>query len=248
MKLAGSDVGRASLIVKGAYWQESKIRHFGQVVEGDHVEFLVPNEVDRLEYVLIGANGEMYDLQRERWGSPSGITRLRTGREDNALVRQIRAALDIGEGEEIEFKPFIDPAQPLGPIREKSKFREILRTIAAFANTNGGCIFLGTSDDCSVGGIQMGLAKWQDAEVSDDIRNRYKGALTNKIRGELLGDCRFWMAFAEVDGATVAIISVSRFESAPVGLRDEGLCYVRRGASNRFLSPHEWHTIFGQSA
>ncbi|MDE2113164.1 MAG: ATP-binding protein [Alphaproteobacteria bacterium] len=245
LKLAGSDVGRASLIVKGAYWQDRKIHHFQRAVEGDHVELAVPSEVERLEYVLIGDGGEMYDLQREGWRATSGITRLRTEREDDALVRQVRAALEIGEGEEIEFKPFIDPTQPLGSVREKSKLREILRTIAAFANTDGGCIFLGISDDCSLGGIQVDLAKWTDAEAGAEACNRYKGTLTNKIKGELLGDCRFWMAFADVDGATVAIMTVSRFELAPVGLRDEGLCYVRRGASNRFLSPHEWHTIFG---
>lgn len=246
LMLAGSDVGTVSLIVKGAYYLEGKIHHFEKGVTGDHLELAVPAEVERLEYALIGTDGQLYDLQREAWGRPTGVIRQRTRHADDALVQQVRAAQVLGEGQEIEFKPFIDPALPLGSVREKTKFREILRTIAAFANTGGGSIFLGIGDDCSLGGIQGDLAKWQKAEVSDDVCSRYKGALTNKIRGYLVGDARFLIAFVTIDGAVIAIVSVSRFETAPVGLKDEGVCYVRRGSNNRYLSPHEWLMIFGQ--
>lgn len=246
LTLAGSDVGSVGLVVKGAYWMSGRIHHFESGVSSDHVELRVPNEVERLEYVLIGPDGQMYDLQREAWGTTAGLTRQRSEQPDDALMAQVGDAREAGEGEEIEFKPFVDPAQPIGPVRGKSKFREIVRTIAAFANTRGGCIYLGVDDDCSLRGIQDDLAKWAKAKIGEDVLARYKGALTNKIRGELVGDVRFWIAFAAIDRATVAVISVSPFEAAPVGLKDEGLCYVRRGSSDRYLSPHEWLTVFGE--
>lgn len=246
LTLAGSEVGRSSLIVKGAYWLDGKIHHFEGGATEDQVELPVPNEVERLEYVLLGTDGQMYDLQREGWGQTAGLARSRSGRTDDALIQQILEAQEAGEGETVEFKPFIRPDEPLGGVREKGKFREILRTIAAFANTAGGRMFLGVGDDCSLSGIQVDLAKWQNGEVSEEVCKRYGGALTNKIRGEIVGDCRFGIAFSEMGGATIAILTVLRFETAPVGLKDEGLCYVRRGSSNRYLAPHEWRTIFGQ--
>ncbi len=247
LTLAGSEVCRSALIVKGAYWLDGKIHHVEARVTADHVELSVPNEVERLEYVLLGVDGQMYDLQREGWGQTAGLARGRSSRTDDALVQQILEAQEAGEGDTIEFKPFIHPDQPLGGVREKGKFREILRSIAAFANTSGGRIFLGIRNDCSLNGIEVDLAKWQNAEVSEEICNRYRGALTSKIRDDIVGDCRFGIAFSEVGGATIAVLAVSRFETEPVGLKDEGLCYVRRGSSNRSLAPHEWRTIFGQS-
>lgn len=249
LNLGGSAIGSITLIVKGAYRIEGKLHHFGGLAIGDHVEFQVPNEVERLEYALIDSEAGLYDLQRESWGAQAGSLRRRASTPDDALVQHIRDAVESGEGPTVEFKPFIDPNEAPGAIREKTKFREILRTIAAFANTAGGSIFFGVEDDCMLKGIQEDLAKWGDCEPNEGLRIRYKGTLTNKLCDHLLGDIRFAIAFATADDALIVVLSVARQEGAPVGIKDDGHYYVRRGSNSVRLMPHEWPTVldFSQS-
>jgi Putative DNA-binding domain len=243
LSLGGSAIGSIPLIVKGAYRYDGKLHHFGRQAIGDRVEFLVPNEVERLEYALIDLKARLYDLQRESWGAQTGSLRQKASTPDDALVQHIRDAVESGEGPKVEFKPFIDLDEAPGGIREKTKFREVLRTIAAFANTEGGSIFFGVEDDCMLEGIQEGLAKWGDCEPNEDLRTRYKGTLTNKLCDHLLGDIHFGIAFATVDDVLIAILSVAQHESAPVGLKDDGYYYVRRGSNSVRLLPHEWPSV-----
>lgn len=75
------------------------------------------------------------------------------------LADQVREACESGEGLHVEFKPFVAPEQKLGSSSEKTKLREVVTTVVAFANTEGGHIYLGVEDDCTMSGIDEGIQK-----------------------------------------------------------------------------------------
>lgn len=66
-------------------------------------------------------------------------------------------AIAEGEGERTEFKEFVDLPRGKEPLADKDKFMQLLRTAAAFANTAGGTLYVGVSDDCEIVGVDQGV-------------------------------------------------------------------------------------------
>ena len=100
---------------------------------------------------------------------------------------------------------------------------DIKNTVAAFANTDGGKVFIGVNDDGSVYGVP-------DA---DAVMLRVTNAIRDSIRPDvtLFTEC----AAEKMDGKAVVVISVQRGTARPYyiagkGIRPEGV-YVRQGAS-----------------
>jgi hypothetical protein len=248
--VAGSGVGTTPLRVKGAYWEGKAIRHFETRVQDSRAELIVPGDADRLEYYLIDDEGTVYDFHRE----DRFLRRERkaTGSVQNAREQQVRQACESGEGLRIEFKPFIDPADKHARTEETTKrlegtkLREILETVAAFANTEGGHIYLGVNDDCTVSGIGDALRTWAKAALDEMSINRYLGALKGKIKEFMDGEVTLQLSHAELDGMLVAIIDVSPAVHGPVALRNEYHLYVRSGASNRKARPDQWKGIISK--
>lgn len=125
-----------ALLVKGAYWIKSTIHHFEGTVSDGGVALSVPDRVDRLEYVLIDDDGEIYDYQFESGSGHSGLVRERMGDDADRLAQLVHTACATGEGRYVEFKPLIDFREGLGAQGKKTKYRELVRTIVAFANSD----------------------------------------------------------------------------------------------------------------
>lgn len=100
---------------------------------------------------------------------------------------------------------------------------DVRKTVAAFANTLGGELFIGVDDDGSVVGL----------ENPEDVLLRVSNAVRDAIRPDVSMFCDY--AVQEIDGKRVAVIRVQRGTSAPYyltkkGLKPEGV-FVRQGAS-----------------
>lgn len=231
--IGGTGIDRLSLTVKGAYWEGSCMTHFEKEVTNGKARLSVPDDVDRLEYVLTDSDGTVYDLQREDRFYHTGLGRQRLDGAARDLAEQVRTACLEGEGMRIEFKPFIDCERGMGTKANKTKLRELITTVVAFANTQGGRIYIGIDDDCCVSGIAQELEQWAKAEVSEDAANRYRGALTRKIKDDLVGDVPVRVSYTLVDDAPVMIVDVAQSAAKPVMVRGDNILYVRAGASNR---------------
>lgn len=134
LKIAGAVVDNLALEVKGAWWDESGIHHFDARVSDGCAQLTIPNNANRLEYVLVGeTNGEVYDYQQEEGNHHTGLGRKNKTEKERTLTHIVREAQKKGEGLKIEFKPFIFPAN--------DKLDEIIRTVAAFSNAQGGEYF-----------------------------------------------------------------------------------------------------------
>lgn len=242
--VSGTDVNRMSLTVKGAYWQQKTLRHFESVVQGGRVIIHVPEDVDRLEYVLVDERGGIYDFQREDRFGDSGLGMRRPDKSVANLAQRIMTACLDGEGMHTEFKPFIECEDGIGPRNRKTKFRELVTTVVSFANAQGGCIYIGIDDECAPSGVAEPLAKWAKAKVSEEVAYRYCRVLTAKLRDNLNGDIPLRVSHAFLDGAPIVMVDVSPSPAKPVAVTGDNLLYVRAGASNRQLPPDQWPSYF----
>nr|WP_295771676.1 ATP-binding protein [Rhodoferax sp.] len=235
LKIAGTEADDIRLTIKGAYWEEKSIRQLSAVVGDLRAELTVPSHVDRLEYFLIDREGTVYDFHREDRFSGHRLVR----NTKSTLENQVRRATYEGEGQQVEFKPFVDPDQRYTSDGPKTKLREVITTAVAFANTEGGHIYLGVDDDCVATGIEQELQQWAKAKVDGSVIERYLGSLKSKIKDSVSGDLTLSASHAFIDEVLVAIIEVKPNEGTLVNINQDYVVYARSGASNRKVPPSQ---------
>ena len=115
--VGGTETASAALTVKGAYWSNDAMHHFEEAVQQGMARIPIAGDTYRLEYVLMDADGCVYDFQQENRFNESGlgIHRLDSAAQDR--TRQVLTACLDGEGMHNEFKPFIEVAKAIGPNR-----------------------------------------------------------------------------------------------------------------------------------
>ena len=101
--------------------------------------------------------------------------------------------------------------------------QEAIETAAAFANTNGGVIFIGISDNGEIRGITIGK------ETLRNWSNRIAQATEPRVALEIESVDR--------GGKSILLIRISESSLKPVSVK--GVCYKRVGNSNRVMSPQE---------
>lgn len=241
--VAGTEIESLSLMIKGAYWEEKSIHHADALVNNSKTELSVPADADRLEYYLIDAAGTVYDFHREDRFSRLSAGANTLGSIQRTLEDQVREALNDGEGLHVEFKPFVEPEQKLNSGGQKTKLREIVTTVVAFANTDGGHIYLGIDDDCSATGIDQKLCEWASAPVDASIISRYLGELKSKLKDLVHGEVTLRLSHAQIDGVLVVILEVPPAGIKPVAIQQDNYLYTRTGASNRKVPPDQWRNV-----
>ena len=245
ISVAGTEVAHLSLFIKGAYWQGNAIRHFEIPVQGKIAGLAVPDEVRRLEYVLVDSNGVAYDRQREDRFVDEGLGRRRLQRKTDGLVNEVRQASLIGENQRIEFKASVEPEQQLVENHQETKLHELICAMAAFANTDGGTIYVGVDKHCIVLGIDSWLKTWSRDKIrrGEDPLDRFIGALRSRINDSIEGEVNFTIDSVKVDGATVVVIKTAPAQVLPVTVRYDRHLYVRIGPNNSAVHPGRWRDV-----
>ena len=121
----------------------------------------------------------------------------------------IKQRIAHGENTTTEFKENFD--------------QETIETAAAFANTNGGVIFIGVSDRREIRGVTIGR------ETLRDVSNRISQATEPRVIVDVES--------VEVVEKSVLVVHIAEVSIKPVSVR--GRCYKRVGNSNRVMSPQE---------
>ena len=125
------------------------------------------------------------------------------------IATQIQALIAGGEGQTVEFKQDIPGDK-----------EQMLKTMAAFANDQGGVVILGVKDKT---GELTGL-KEDVSRKQDDIRQMIRTTLVPEI------DVRFEPC--EIEHRTILAIYVDKGQTPPYGLNPtKPVYYVRRGAT-----------------
>jgi hypothetical protein len=149
-----------------------------------------------------------------------------------------RGLIALGESQTLELK-----ATARWNLREskadKAMEQMIVKTVAAFLNSDGGNLLIGVQDDGSIVGIEP-----DHQVVSEPKRNRdfYERWLTEK----LLGQCgkqhtaNLSLSFVRLEDKDVCLVNVLRASSAVyVKENDQDKFYVRTGNSTQALTPVE---------
>ncbi len=128
-------------------------------------------------------------------------------------------ALKYGEGPAVEFKRAVS-------LEGTSAANQVLQTVAAFANTGDGSVFIGVEDDGKVKGLPLENQKAKDSfshRISQKIRDCIKPIPVTRVD------------FLEAGGCTVCRLFVPRGDDPLYYL--EGTIYVRYGSADIKAQP-----------
>lgn len=219
------------LRVKGAYWihmHDAKYERIDAAIPpADVVELHIAEDASRLELFLIGPDETLYDYHLEgRWpteGIASVLSGDQTRSSDEKLVEQ---AIQSGEGMGVEFKPYLDP--------DNRKRDELIRTVVAFANKQGGTVLIGVDNDCRVTGVERELTNRYRERTGDLVQciSMYQGEILQLINARVVPDADVKLSTIPFAGHRVLLIKVPEGQVKPYrDVQGENL-YIRRGASN----------------
>jgi hypothetical protein len=172
------------------------------------VRLALPGGVPDNGYVVLGRGTRWLDYRHlSRLVIDSDAT---TDAPD--LATQYEQLRYRGEGESLEFKE----QTPIERDRDR-----MLKTIAAFANGDGGVILFGIEDGT---GVLKGLQGIDPAREAD--------RLTNMIRTVLVPQPKFRILHSDVNGKLIVSLTVEAGDNPPYGIHPEKPeYYVRRGAT-----------------
>ncbi len=147
-------------------------------------------------------------------------------------VPDLQEALSRGEGQNVEFKRGLSEEQS----KASSVEDELLKSTAAFANTNDGIIFIGVDDGGRIRGLRLDFSQ----------RDRFEQKVRQLIRNRIKPTPPTQVSFEEVRGLIVAKIAVARGE-APIYLLN-GTIYVRDGSSDVQAQPDHLKRLVAEFA
>jgi|GEM_PF-6730963 len=145
--------------------------------------------------------------------------------------RDIADLLAEGEHGKLEFKrQFANGQKEASPTG-------VIKTIAAFANTDGGEILIGIGDDGQVLGIETEAGKYGG-------KDKLEAAIRNAIRDSLNTDSSrlYRLKFETYQDALLCRIEVSRSQDK-IFVAQKGEFYTREGNVTRSLSPRDYHEM-----
>ena len=177
----------------------------------NQVEFTFENDFEFISGVVMdNETGEMIDHREYSFsfGPQEGVTLDFQELEIQEIIRR-------GENLQVELKQNLD-----NPDR-------VLKTVVAFANTRGGRIFMGVSDDTRIIGF--------DQDKNSQIENY--------ITGNLDPLPSFELSNVLVNKIPITIIEVPEGDNKPYSHRELGF-FVRSGGSNRSATRTDMDKIF----
>ena len=133
----------------------------------------------------------------------------------------VRGWINGGENDTVEFKEVLKHAD------------DVMKSVVAFANTNGGVILVGVADDCSIIGYDVSV---------EDVKNRFGRMVAEKCDPPI----EFDIEQIDLDEKIIAI-KIPKGKSKIYSVTNGGI-YVRRNSSDRFIKPTELMEIFGDKS
>lgn len=211
---------------------------FVREVSSNRAIFEFDSAVQELDLWLMLSDGYALDNYHESpwrasWGRERSIYN-RPPELANPTLATLNAALTSGEGQRLEFKPFIR-LRPRDP-----KSQEILKTSCGFANAQGGFLFLGVSDSAEPVGVDAGLRKSYAPACKNDLaclRDAYVRDLKLLLNEGLSPPLEVEFAWFDVALGSILRLEVSHSAGGVTHLIENGEIFRRVGATNHKLRP-----------
>jgi hypothetical protein len=174
-----------------------------------------------------------------------GITET-TATEQPASIEDL---ISEGESDELEFKSSLRWDLVEGKFNKKLE-EVALKTVAAFANSDGGTLLIGVQDDGSIVGLQNDYAT-----LSDGDKDKFELHLRNQLIsafGQVFAASKVRICFPDIHGIEICQIDVQK-SSEPVVLnltdkngQSHEVIYIRSGNSSRELPLRELNDYLKQ--
>lgn len=206
---------------------DEKAFDFARFAKDEHVFRKDPEDIERLFEQL-----EQYAQQHEH--------RIKTTDE-----RELHKIIEGTEGRKLEFKSSLQYCTKDKVEKKELRF-EVLKTLAAFANTDGGTLFIGIADDKTIYGLEQGDF------LTIATENKYDGyrLLLDELIAVNFGNAFHptleEIRFYTVKDKTVCRITVKGRHSHPISINkkvpNRPACkafFVRAQASSRELNGDE---------
>jgi hypothetical protein len=209
--VCGSQVGGTCLTVGGP----AGILVTKEFEDEDRCVLEIPSADCGALWLVLSRENKCLDTRRVEGSGVTGHLKGLRVQPDN-LYANIQELLLQGEHETLEYKSQLP--------NEEDK---LLKTIAAFANSSGGIVLIGVTDDGRLEGIK------------EDV-HKYKDKIVNKIRNRLTPQPEFAVEHCEIDHRQMIAVLVAEGATPPYGLNDKPpLVYVRRCATTFAASQAE---------
>ena len=220
------------LKVKGAVEIGGESANIDVLVHEGKCETKVPFFPEKAKLYLIGKDNTVFDYYIETpYKRNHGVGLLKNASTKPEAQAKVESAVQSGEGETIEFKPYIK----LGD----QKLNEVVKTVIAFTNTRGGTIFMGISDSCELKGVAQDLLKNdKDGGSIKEKQKKYIGGLKQKI-ADRLNFSTLSIGVVVVRGKRVIMIDVEQGGSDVCCEVFTNKAYVRRGSNSVIIDPNQ---------
>jgi len=189
------------------------------------IRFPLPQGIPEESWIVLRKGNKWIDRRFLTWPYAT------SERSDVEHVVEASTKLEVliarGEGPNVEFKSSL-------PENDDDSKRKVMKTVGAFANTDGGSIVFGVSDEGRVTGLKA-------SDLSPKARDRLTQLIESWVspsvhfRFEVLNDPKGMHP-------GVLVLLVERGEMTPygVGTRSKVITYyVRRGATSMPIAPNE---------
>lgn len=225
-------IGNNSLFIE---MEDKEVSLVGEVNQRDITTFksqesISIDEIETVELWLLNRQEEVLDyMSSSEW--PHVFLSSKDMKKmcgDNDYVPIIQE----GEGSRCEFKPYIRLQE-----NQNSKFEQIIRTVCAFSNAQGGHLFIGVNDNAEVEDITVTLRKDYKCEINQAIES-YISDLKKRLKENITKDECFTVHCETVFSKPVIVISVEPVDDINT-VKGERTAYLRKGASSMKMLPEE---------
>jgi hypothetical protein len=237
-----NDPQLADLRIKGGWRENGAFIPIDEKAASIDLVVASPDDVDLFNLFLIGSDGTIFDFHLEQHSWPQHQQTVFGANIQSSLKEsEIAVAIDNGEGPDLEFKPYIK----LDAGSEKAN--EIIETVIAFANADGGRILFGVANDGTPIGIDQDIHKLHSKGTSQLKQGCRKYIrllrqfIANRIHRRLRLDCQT----IRVQGHTLLVMRVPRREDGVYMDSHGNAIYVRRGATNARANEQDLVRLFG---
>jgi len=187
--------------------------------------FRIMSNPTSLRVLLTAENGDVLDQFAEEHTYATKERVIFAGRRDAEVSTDL---IRRGESDSVEFKVFVR-------LDDTKKVAELVRTVIAFANTTGGRLFIGITDDGDIEGVDG-----QIPHISQDT-SAFSGAYFARLRSILQQKLNriptIELSSEGIGGKTIFVMNVEEGQSKPYFDMQTREIFVRRGASNMRPDP-----------